>query len=147
MADILILNGPNLNMLGTREPEKYGYQTLDSLVEKLVTLANANNKTLIHYQSNQEGQIVERIQQAFKEKIKFIIFNPAAYTHTSIAIRDALLATAIKFIEVHISNINAREKFRHYSYISDIAVGTISGLGIKGYELALQYALDFINNE
>jgi 3-dehydroquinate dehydratase-2 len=147
MADILILNGPNLNLLGTREPEKYGHQTLESLVEQLKALAKNSGKGLVHYQSNHEGQIVDRIQQASKEKIKFIIFNPAAYTHTSIAIRDALLATSANFIEVHISNISARENFRHHSYLSDIAVGTICGLGTKGYELALKYALDFINNE
>jgi len=141
MASILVLNGPNLNMLGLREPDHYGYDTLDSINQNLETLAHSENHRLISFQSNAEHQLIEQIHQAFHDKVDFIIINPAAFTHTSVALRDALLASKIPFIEVHLSNVHAREAFRKHSYFSDIAVGVISGLGAQGYELALNAAL------
>ena len=140
MAKITILNGPNLNLLGKREPGHYGNKTLKN-IEELVTLkATTLKHQLEFYQSNAEHELVEHIHNAYQNGVDFIIINPAAYTHTSIAIRDALLATKIPFIEVHLSNIHAREAFRTHSYFSDIAVGVICGLGADGYELALQAA-------
>ena len=139
---ILLLNGPNLNLLGTREPEVYGGNTLAAIEKRLVQLAAAGGAKLAAFQSNAEADLVNRIQQAVREHVDFIIINPAAYTHTSVAMRDALAAVGIPFIEVHLSNVFAREAFRHQSYFTDIAVGIISGLGAKGYELALAYALD-----
>jgi 3-dehydroquinate dehydratase II len=139
--NILLLNGPNLNLLGTREPEIYGGETLAMIEARLVQLAAAGDATLVAYQSNAESDLVNRIQQASRDGVNFIIINPAAYTHTSVAMRDALAAVRIPFIEVHLSNVFAREAFRHKSYFTDIAVGIISGLGAKGYELALAYAL------
>ena len=141
--NILLLNGPNLNLLGTREPEIYGADTLTSIEARLAKLASANGVALTAYQSNAEADLVNRIQQASRDGVDFIIINPAAYTHTSVAMRDALVAVNIPFIEVHLSNVFAREAFRHHSYFTDIAVGIISGLGAKGYELALAYALDY----
>lgn len=141
MKNILVLHGPNLNLLGTREPEVYGRVTLDEINSKLFALAQSKGAKLAHFQSNTEGALVERVQQARGEGIDFIIINPAAFTHTSVAIRDALAAVAIPFVEVHLSNVHAREAFRKESYFSDIAVGVISGLGATGYELALQFAL------
>jgi 3-dehydroquinate dehydratase-2 len=138
---ILLLNGPNLNLLGTREPEIYGGDTLVAIEARLAKAAAAGGATLLAYQSNAEADLVNRIQQASREGVDFIIINPAAYTHTSVAMRDALAAVRIPFIEVHLSNVFAREEFRHRSYFTDIAVGIISGLGAKGYELALAYAL------
>ncbi len=138
---ILLLNGPNLNLLGTREPEIYGGDTLASIEARLVKLAGAGGAALTAYQSNAEADLVNRIQQAARDGVDFIIINPAAYTHTSVAMRDALAAVRIPFIEVHLSNVFAREAFRQHSYFTDIAVGIISGLGAKGYELALAYAL------
>ena len=138
---ILLLNGPNLNLLGTREPEIYGGDTLALIEARLVKAAAEGGATLVAYQSNAEADLVNRIQQASREGVDFIIINPAAYTHTSVAMRDALAAVRIPFIEVHLSNVFAREEFRHRSYFTDIAVGIISGLGAKGYELALAYAL------
>ena len=138
---ILLLNGPNLNLLGTREPEIYGGDTLASIEARMVKLAAAGGAALTAYQSNAEADLVNRIQQAAREGVDFIIINPAAYTHTSVAMRDALAAVRIPFIEVHLSNVFAREAFRQHSYFTDIAVGIISGLGAKGYELALAYAL------
>ncbi len=138
---ILLLNGPNLNLLGTREPEIYGGDTLAAIEVRLVKLAGDSGATLSAYQSNAEADLVNRVQQAAREGVDFIIINPAAYTHTSVALRDALAAVRIPFIEVHLSNVFAREEFRHRSYFTDIAVGIISGLGAKGYELALAYAL------
>ena len=140
--NILLLNGPNLNLLGTREPEIYGGDTLASIESRLVKLAGDAGATLAVFQSNAEADLVNRIQQAVREGVDFIIINPAAYTHTSVAMRDALAAVRIPFIEVHLSNVFSREEFRHRSYFADIAVGTISGLGVKGYELALAFALD-----
>ncbi|MBM3344605.1 MAG: type II 3-dehydroquinate dehydratase [Betaproteobacteria bacterium] len=143
---ILLLNGPNLNLLGTREPGIYGSLTLAAIDKKLTQLAKAGGATLVAFQSNAEAELVERIQQAAREGVAFIIINPAAYTHTSVAMRDAFAAVRIPFIEVHLSNVYAREAFRHRSYFSDIAVGVISGLGAKGYESALAYALDAIQD-
>jgi 3-dehydroquinate dehydratase-2 len=141
MKNILVLHGPNLNLLGTREPEVYGRVTLDEINTKLAAQAQKNGAKLAAYQSNTEGALVERVQQARADGTDFIIINPAAYTHTSVALRDALAAVAIPFVEVHLSNVFAREAFRKESYFSDIAVGVISGLGAKGYELALEFAL------
>ncbi|MBI5006841.1 MAG: type II 3-dehydroquinate dehydratase [Nitrosomonadales bacterium] len=141
MKNILVLHGPNLNLLGTREPEVYGRVTLDEINAKLTAQAQKNGAKLASFQSNTEGALVERVQQARSDGTDFIIINPAAYTHTSVALRDALAAVAIPFIEVHLSNVHAREAFRKESYFSDIAVGVISGLGAKGYELALEFAL------
>ena len=141
MKNILVLHGPNLNLLGQREPELYGRVTLDEINQKLQQLAKSNAAKLDHFQSNAEALLVERNQSARQDNTSFIIINPAAFTHTSVALRDALAAVAIPFIEVHLSNVFAREAFRKESYFSDIAVGVISGLGATGYELALQYAL------
>ncbi len=138
---ILLLNGPNLNLLGTREPEIYGGDTLASIEARLVRLAAEGGAALSAFQSNAEADLVNRIQQAAREGVDFIIINPAAYTHTSVAMRDALAAVCIPFIEVHLSNVFAREEFRHRSYFTDIVVGSTSGLGAKGYELALAHAL------
>lgn len=139
MPHILIIHGPNLNLLGTREPEVYGTDTLADIDQQLTQLAREKGITLQTFQSNSEGDIVSRIQQAAKQ-IDFIIINPAAYTHTSVAIRDAFLATRIPFIEVHLSNVYAREEFRQHSYLSDIATGVISGFAINSYLLALEAA-------
>ena len=138
---ILVLHGPNLNLLGAREPEHYGSATLASINQQLADRATRSGARLAAYQSNVEGELVNRIQQAQREAVDFIVINPAAFTHTSIAMRDALAAVEIPFIEVHLSNVFAREEFRHRSYFTDLAVGIISGLGSKGYELALEYAL------
>ncbi len=141
MKNVLVLHGPNLNLLGQREPDIYGRVTLDEVNQKLKKLAQAGGAQLQCFQSNAEVTLVERIQQARQDGTDFIIINPAAFTHTSVTLRDALAAVDIPFIEVHISNVFAREAFRKESYFSDIAVGVISGLGVTGYELALQYAL------
>ena len=141
MKSILVLHGPNLNLLGQREPDVYGRVTLDEINLKLQQLAQASGASLLHFQSNAEAALVERVQLARQDGIHFIIINPAAFTHTSVALRDALAAVAIPFIEVHLSNVFAREAFRKESYFSDLAVGVISGLGASGYEFALQYAL------
>ena len=143
MKKIAIINGPNLNLLGTREPELYGGQTLDSIIDHLDKL---NKCELTHFQSNHEGDIVDFIQNC-RNKIDFIVINAGAYTHTSIAIRDALLAISIPFYEIHITNVFSRENFRKRSYISDIAVGVLSGFGIQGYELALRGAINFLENK
>lgn len=140
MAKILVLNGPNLNLLGTREPGHYGHATLDDINEKLQSLAAQSKHQLDCLQSNAEHQLIEAVHQAYQDKVDFIIINPAAFTHTSVALRDALLGVDIPFVELHLSNVYKRETFRHQSYFSDIAVGVISGLGHTGYELALQYA-------
>ena len=137
---ILLLNGPNLNMLGTREPEKYGAQTLDEVTSRLQAEANMLGVTLDHLQSNAEYVLIDRIHQA-KDVIDYILINPAAFTHTSVALRDALLCVDIPFIEIHLSNVHAREPFRHHSYLSDIAAGVICGLGADGYLYALQTAV------
>ncbi len=138
---ILVLHGPNLNMLGTREPEVYGRVTLDEINRSLAKIAEDAGIALESFQSNSEADLISRIQQTIGDETDFIIINPAAYTHTSVALRDALAAVKLPFIEVHLSNIFARETFRRESYFSDLALGVISGLGPKGYELALEYAL------
>lgn len=141
MAKILVLNGPNLNLLGTREPEVYGTTTLQDINVRLQSLALQSGHQLESLQSNAEHVLIDRIHQARDEQTDFIIINPAAFTHTSVALRDALLGVAIPFIEIHISNVHARETFRSHSYLSDVAVGVICGLGTQGYELALQSAI------
>lgn len=141
MLKILVIHGPNLNILGSREPKTYGSDTLDSINQTLIKLAKKNNAQLESFQSNVEGEIVSCIQQAPSNQIDFIIINPAAYTHTSIAIRDAFLATRIPFIETHLSNVHAREAFRAHSYLSDIALGVICGFGKNSYVLALEAAI------
>jgi len=140
MATLTVLNGPNLNMLGVREPGLYGSKTLQDIQHSVERLAQSLGHALSFLQSNAEHEIVEQIHQAYRQGVDFIIINPAAFTHTSVAIRDALLATKIAFIEVHLSNVHAREPFRRHSYFSDIAVGVICGLGATGYELAVQAA-------
>ena len=141
MASILVMNGPNLNLLGSREPEVYGKLTLADIIARLLEIANDAGHHIQFLQSNAEYELIERVHAARHEGIDFIIINPAALTHTSIALRDALLAVDLPFIEVHLSNVHARESFRHHSYLADIAVGSIVGLGAVGYELALQAAL------
>lgn len=141
MSTILVLNGPNLNLLGLREPKHYGRDTLEDIQARLQAQAKTAGHQLDFRQSNAEHQLVEWIHEAYQQGVAFILINPAAYTHTSIAIRDALLGTAIPFIEVHLSNIHTREPFRRHSYLSDKAVGVIAGLGAQGYELALQAAI------
>lgn len=141
MAEILVLNGPNLNLLGKREPDLYGNVGLEELAERLRRLAEEAGRSIAFFQSNAEHALVERVQAAMREQVRFIIINPAAFTHTSVALRDALAAAAIPFIEVHLSNVHAREPFRRHSYFSDLAVGVITGLGVLGYEFALRTAL------
>ena len=141
MSNILVINGPNLNLLGTREPEVYGDKSLDQINQGLINIATENSCFLEAYQSNSESELVNIIQEK-SQTTDYMIFNPGAFTHTSIALRDVMLAVDVPFIEVHISNIFSREEFRKKSYFSDIARGTISGLGFKGYELALLSAID-----
>ncbi len=141
MPDILVINGPNLNLLGTREPEHYGNDTLENIDQRLSSSAEQHNFSLQSVQSNAEAELIEVVHQAAKDGVRFIIINPAAFTHTSVALRDALSGVDIPFIEIHLSNVHARESFREHSYFSDIAVGVISGLGALGYELALQAAI------
>lgn len=144
MNKILVLNGPNLNLLGKREKNHYGIDTLDLINSKLIALAAELNCSLDLFQSNNESALIDRIHQCFDNPIDFIIINPAAFTHTSIALRDALLAIEAPFIEVHLSNIYRREQFRQRSYFSDIAIGVITGLGSTGYILALRYAHSYL---
>ncbi|HSW92852.1 MAG TPA: type II 3-dehydroquinate dehydratase [Gammaproteobacteria bacterium] len=146
MAIILVLHGPNLNLLGAREPHLYGHDTLDAINDRLITEAEASGHSLSAMQANAESVLIDRIQQCMQDRTDFIIFNPAAFTHTSIALRDALLAVGKPFIEVHLSNIHRREPFRHVSYFSDIAVGCVTGLGAEGYSLALRYAHHHLTN-
>ena len=145
MKNVLVLHGPNLNLLGSREPDVYGRVTLDEINERLVALASKSGANLFCFQSNAEAELVNRVQQARADGTQFIVINPAAFTHTSVALRDALAAVGIPFIEVHLSNVFAREAFRKESYFSDLAVGVISGLGAAGYEFAVQYALNYKN--
>jgi len=145
VAEIVVINGPNLNLLGVREPEHYGRATLDEINARLEKQAQAAGHRASFFQSNAEHELVGRVQQAMKEKTAFILLNPAAFTHTSVALRDALTAARVPFIEVHLSNVHAREPFRAHSYFSDIAVGTITGLGPQGYELALAAAIERLN--
>jgi 3-dehydroquinate dehydratase-2 len=144
---VLVIHGPNLNLLGTREPEVYGSVTLSDINVSLARLAEGAGVDLESFQSNHEGALIERIHAAREQGVGAIIINPAAYTHTSVALRDALAAVAIPFVEVHLSNVHARESFRHRSYFSDLAVGVICGLGAEGYRLALDYVLTRINIE
>ncbi|MCB5185687.1 type II 3-dehydroquinate dehydratase [Methylobacillus gramineus] len=141
---VLVLHGPNLNLLGLREPEHYGRTTLESIDATLKTQAHSSGILLETFQSNHEAELIGKIHALAKNPADFLIINPAAFTHTSVALRDAVSAVKIPFIEVHLSNIYARESFRHHSYFSDIAVGVISGLGAQGYSLALDYAINTI---
>lgn len=143
---ILVLHGPNLNLLGLREPEHYGNATLTSINQTLADLARKADVALEAFQSNAEAELVTKIQSIATQPVDFVIINPAAFTHTSVAMRDALSAVKVPFIEVHLSNVYAREAFRHHSYFTDIAVGVISGLGAHGYALALDYAIRHINH-
>ena len=142
---ILVLHGPNLNMLGVREPQHYGNVTLENINQRLADRAKNAGATLTAFQSNSEADLIDKVQSLATNKVDFVIINPAAFTHTSVALRDAMSAVKVPFIEVHLSNIHAREPFRHHSYFSDIAVGVICGLGAQGYELALDYALNTIS--
>jgi 3-dehydroquinate dehydratase-2 len=144
-ASILVIQGPNLNLLGTREPEVYGKTTLEDIHQSLGEIAKAQSIELNTYQSNHEGELIDRIQKAKQDGVDFIIINPGAFTHTSVALRDVLAGVAIPFTEVHLSNIHQREEFRKHSYLSDIATGVICGLGAIGYELALQAAIARLN--
>ena len=146
-AKLLVIHGPNLNLLGTREPQHYGAATLADINRALARRAEAAGVELESFQSNHEGALIERIHSARGEGIRFIVINPAAYTHTSVALRDALAAVAIPFVEVHLSNVHAREPFRQHSYFSDLAIGVISGLGSEGYLLALEYLLNRLNTD
>lgn len=141
--NILVLHGPNLNLLGSREPDVYGRDTLNEINERLIALAGTCGASLSCFQNNAESELIERVQQARTDGTQFIIINPAAFTHTSVALRDALAAVNIPFIEVHLSNVFAREAFRKESFFSDLAVGVISGLGAAGYESAVRYALNY----
>lgn len=142
MRKLLLINGPNLNLLGRREPEIYGTLTLDDIVANATEAARKNGAELTHFQSNSESEIVGRIQQTLDDGTNFLLINPGAFTHTSVAMRDALLGVSMPFIEIHLSNVFAREEFRRRSYLSDIAIAVISGAGAKGYELAVLAALD-----
>ena len=142
MSRLLVLHGPNLNLLGTREPDVYGRVTLAEIDKALADKAQAAGAELSSFQSNHEGAIVDRIQQARTEQVEFVLINPAAYTHTSVAIRDALAGVALPFVEIHLSNVHKREAFRHHSYFSDLAEAVICGLGWKGYLYALDFALE-----
>ncbi|WP_068547001.1 type II 3-dehydroquinate dehydratase [Thalassotalea crassostreae] len=143
---VLVLNGPNLNMLGKREPEVYGSATLSDIIEDLVKQAASLEIELSHLQSNAEHELIDALHSAY-EKIDFVIINPAAFTHTSVALRDALLAVNIPFVEVHLSNVHKREEFRSISYLSDVAEGVICGFGAKGYEYALNFAAESLNEK
>ncbi len=146
MATLLLLNGPNLNLLGTREPGLYGTTTLPEIEQELADAARSLGHTLNSFQSNSESELVDRIQQE-KQSTDFILFNPGAFSHTSLALRDAILAVDIPFIEIHISNVHAREEFRQKSFFSDVALGTIIGLGPQGYKLALQAAHEYLHQQ
>lgn len=147
MPNLLVLNGPNLNLLGVREPDVYGSQTLKDIEDLLAIRAQEQGVSIDFLQSNAEHVLIDRIHLGFKEGVDFILINPGAFTHTSVALRDALLATKIPFIEVHLSNVHAREPFRRHSYLSDIAKGVICGLGALGYDLALQAAIHELDNK
>lgn len=145
MAKILVLHGPNLNLLGEREPGHYGSDTLQSINQSLRDLAQSHNHEIDTFQSNAEHELLNQVHQAKADGVEFIVINPAAFTHTSVALRDAFSAVKIPFIEVHLSNVHARESFRHHSYFSDIAVGVICGLGAQSYELALSAAIKILD--
>jgi 3-dehydroquinate dehydratase II len=141
IPSILVLHGPNLNMLGLREPDHYGNDTLQTINQRLQEQADTHGIALTTFQSNAEAELIAKVHDLARHPVDFVIINPAAFTHTSVALRDALSAVKVPFIEVHLSNVHARESFRHHSYFSDIAVGVISGLGAHGYSLALDYAI------
>ncbi len=141
MKRVLVLHGPNLNLLGTREPSVYGRETLAEIDRRLVAAGRKAGAQIACFQHNVEGELISRVHRAREEGVGFIVINPAGYTHTSVALRDALAGVAIPFIEVHLSNVHAREAFRHRSYFSDLAVGVVCGLGSRGYDFALEYAL------
>ena len=143
-STILVIHGPNLNLLGQREPEVYGYLTLEDINQQLIQQAQQHHIELETFQCNWEGAIVDRIHAAKQQGVAFIVINPAALTHTSVALRDALLGVDLPFIEVHLSNVHARESFRHHSYLSDKAVGVICGLGAKGYAAAVDYVIQHL---
>lgn len=147
MAFILVLNGPNLNLLGTREPEIYGSETIADINQRLEKQAQDAGATLESFQSNAEHALIDRIHKAKSDQVGFIVFNPGAFTHTSVALRDALLGVEIPFIEVHLSNVHQRESFRKHSYFSDIAKGVICGLGSQGYDYALRYGLESLRKQ
>ena len=138
---VLVLHGPNLNLLGSREPEVYGRETLASIDRRLAATGQAASASVLSFQSNLEGELINRVHKAKTEGVDFIIINPAGYTHSSVALRDALAGVGIPFLEVHLSNVHSREAFRHRSYFSDLAVGVICGLGSRGYDFALEFAL------
>jgi 3-dehydroquinate dehydratase II len=144
---ILAIHGPNLNLLGSREPGHYGTHTLADINQELLSLADTLSAELLTYQSNHEGELVDRIQKATSEKIDAIVINPAAYTHTSVALRDALLATRIPFVEVHLSNIHKREEFRHRSLLVDAAIGTVAGFGPSSYTMALRGIIEYLRSQ
>ena len=146
MSKILLLNGPNLNLLGTREPEVYGYETLEDIVDNASRYASSLGHDLTTFQSNAEHELIDRIHSAKNDGTQFIVINPGAFTHSSIALRDAFLGVAIPFIEIHISNVFAREEFRQVSFLSDAAVGVISGMGTHGYQLAISAANQLLTN-
>ncbi len=146
-AHILVIHGPNLNLLGTREPQVYGTETLAAINKRLSALAGKSGARLSVFQSNSEGGLVDRVQAAFSDGVEFIVINPAAYTHTSIALRDALSAVAIPYVEIHLSNVHARESFRRHSYFSDGAVGVICGFGSGGYDTALDFAIQYAKRD
>lgn len=139
--NLLLINGPNLNLLGSREPEVYGATTLAEIEQAAVAQAQGMGATLTHYQSNHEGELIDRIHAARGEGVTAIVINPGGFTHTSVALRDALAGVAIPFVEVHISNIHKRESFRHHSYLSDVAAGVVCGFGVDGYRYAIEFAL------
>lgn len=141
MPKILVIHGPNLNLLGQREPQHYGSDTLDAIDRRLAELGRARGFEVVSFQSNAEAALIERVQSSLDDDTAFIVINPAGLTHTSVALRDALAAVAIPYIEVHLSNVHAREPFRRHSYFSDIAAGVVTGLGPVGYELALEAAM------
>lgn len=147
MANILVLNGPNLNLLGVREPGIYGSQSLEAIEQGLMDAASRQGHQLACFQSNAEHELIDRVHAAFRQQVAFILINPGAFTHTSVALRDAFLATRIPFIEIHLSNVHAREPFRRHSYFSDIAQGVICGLGATGYDLALQAAIQSLDTK
>ncbi len=144
---ILVLHGPNLNLLGLREPQHYGNATLESINQRLVEMGHTAQVSVTTFQSNREYELIERIHAAYSEGIKYIVINPAAFTHTSVALRDALAGVKIPFVEVHLSNVHAREAFRHHSYFSDLATGVICGLGAQGYEFALTFAINKLKTQ
>jgi 3-dehydroquinate dehydratase II len=142
MARVLLLNGPNLNLLGSREPSVYGKDTLEAIEKRATAQLRQAGHELVAFQSNAEHELIERIQHSRRDGVDFMVFNPGGFTHTSVALRDAILAVGLPFIEVHLSNVHARESFRRHSYFSDVAVGVIAGLGALGYELALRAAIE-----